>query len=159
MTGDRYLDTVDTTEKDVWEVTLKVQGNPVKVDTGAEVTALSESAWNSLGLSVPLRKAETSLFRPDRSQLKVFGILSHKNNSCTQPIYIIKELKSNLLGLPAIKDLKLLLNMCSIDKSITSEYPSLFTGLGTFAQYTIKLKPNHQPFTVCSSKHAHTTEK
>jgi len=28
LTSDRYLDTVDTTKKDVWEVTLKVQGNP-----------------------------------------------------------------------------------------------------------------------------------
>ena len=89
LTSDRYLDTVATTEKDVWEVTLKVQGNSVifKVDTGTEVTALSESAWNSLGLSIPLRKAEISLFGPDCSQLKVFGmttaLLFHKNNSCS----------------------------------------------------------------------------
>ena len=63
--------------------------------------------------------------------------------------YVIKDLKSDLLGLPAIKELELLLNVCSVGngKSIISQYPLLFTGLGTFAcEYTIKLKPNSQPF-------------
>jgi len=37
--------------------------------------------------------------------------------------------------------------MCTVEKNITSQYSSLFTGPGTFAQeYTIKLKPSHQPF-------------
>ena len=93
-TSERYLDTVNTTEKYAWEVTLEVQGNPVifkfKVDTGAEVTALSESAWNSLDLNLPLSEAEISLFGPDRSKLKVLGmatvLLVHKTNSCTQSI-------------------------------------------------------------------------
>ena len=106
--------------------TLKITGLP------CTFSVTSHTSLNSLGLSIPFRKAATSLFGPDHSQLKVLGmttaLLSHKNNSCTQPIYIIKELKSNLLGLPAIKDLKLLLNMYSFDKSITSEYPLLFTG-------------------------------
>ena len=57
--------------------------------------------------------------------------------------------KIDLLGLPAIKELELLLNVCSVEngKNIISQYPLLFTGLGTFAcKYTIKLKPNSQPF-------------
>ena len=62
-------------------------------------------------------------------------------------MYIIKDLKSDLLGLPAIKELELLFNVCSVGKTIISQYPSLFTGLGTFArEYTIKLRPNSQPF-------------
>ena len=41
----------------------------------------------------------------------------------------------------------MLLHVCSIEKSIISQYPAFFTGLGTFAQaYTIKLKPDHKPF-------------
>jgi len=151
---------LDTTEKDVLEVTLNVQGKPVifNLDTGAEVTALSELVWNYLDLNVPLQTAEICLFGPDHCPLQVLGVTtllhSHKNNSCTQPIYIIKELKSKvLLGLPAIKELKLLLNMCTVEKSITSHYPSLFTGLGTFARdYTIKLKPNHPPITLCAPR-------
>ena len=64
-------------------------------------------------------------------------------------MYVIKDLKSDLLGLPAIKELELLMNVCSVGngKSIISQYPLLFTGLGTFAcEYTITLKPNSQPF-------------
>ena len=85
--------------------------------------------------------------------MKILGkinlTLSHYEKCCAQDVYIIKDLKSDLLGLPAIKELKLLLNVCSVEngKNIISQYPSLFTGLGTFAcQYTIKLKPNSQPF-------------
>jgi len=101
-TDERYLDTVDTTEKVVWEVTLNVQGKPVvfKLDTGAEVTALSELVLNSLGLIVPLKTAEIRLFEPDRCPLQVLGVttllLSHKNKHCTRPICIIKELKSGI---------------------------------------------------------------
>ena len=37
--------------------------------------------------------------------------------------------------------------LLKMEKSIISQYPSLFTGSGTFAcEYTIKLKPNSQPF-------------
>ena len=37
----------------------------------------------------------------------------------------------------------MLSHVCTIEKSIISQYPALFTGLGTFAQaYAIKLKPN-----------------
>ena len=42
-----YLDTLDGSKK-VWEVEVYVKGKAVtfKVDTGAEVTALSDSTWN-----------------------------------------------------------------------------------------------------------------
>jgi len=70
-----------------------------------------------------------------------------------QPVYVIDGLKNNLLGLPAIKELELLLNVCSIQKSIMSQYPSLFTGLGTFEQeYKIKLNPNAKPFVLSAPR-------
>ena len=47
----------------------------------------------------------------------------------------------------------MLLHVCPIDKSIILQYPSLFTGLGTFAQvYTIKIKPNCQPFALSAPR-------
>ena len=59
----------------------------------------------------------------------------------------MKNLKNNLLGFPAIKALKLLSHIESVDKNILSEYPSLFSGLGTFTQeYKIQLKQDAQPF-------------
>ena len=102
---------------------------------------------------MPLEETGVSLYGPDQTHLKILGkinlTLSHHERCCTQDVYVIKDLKSDLLGLPAIKELELLLNVCSVEngKSIISQYPSLFTGLGTFAcEYTIKLKPNSQPF-------------
>ena len=102
---------------------------------------------------MPLKETGVSLYGPDQTHLKILGkinlTLSHHERCCTQDVYVIKDLKSDLLGLPAIKELELLLNVCSVEngKSIISQYPSLFTGLGTFAcEYTIKLKPNSQPF-------------
>ena len=67
--------------------------------------------------------------------------LCYRDNSCTQNIHVIDELKNNLLGLPAIKELKLLVNVCMYS---SKEYNvSLFAGLGTFIQeYKIKLNPN-----------------
>ena len=68
-------------------------------------------------------------------------------------MFIVNNLKSNLLGLPAIRASQLLSNVCSVDKSIISQYPLLFTGLGKFGQeYTIKLKPNLQPFTLSTPR-------
>ena len=154
-TPDRYLDTVEGNKRNMWAITIQMQGKPivVKVDTGVEVTAISDSTWKSLNFAKPLEETGVSLYGPDQTHLKTLGKIyltfSHHERCCTQDVYVIKDLKSDLLGLPAIKELELLLNVCSIEngKSIISQYPSLFTGLGTFAcEYTIKLKPNSQPF-------------
>ena len=124
---------------------------PFKVNTGAEVTVLSDSTWKYLKLSSPLKETGTSLCVPDQSCLKVRGettlSLSYQGKSSTQCVFIVNNLKNNLLGLPAIRASQLLSNVCSVDKSIISQYPSLFIGLGKFGQeYTIKLRPNPQPF-------------
>ena len=154
-TPDMYLDMVEGNKKNMWAITIQMQGKPivVKVDTGAEVTAISDTTWKSLNIAKPLKETEVSLYGPDQTHLKILGkinlTLIHQERCCTQDVYIIKDLKSDLLGLPAIKELELLLNVCSVEngKDIISQYPSLFTGLGTFAcEYTIKLKPNSQPF-------------
>jgi len=44
-TSDRYLDTVVGNKKNMWSITIRLQGKPivVKVDTGAGVTAISDS--------------------------------------------------------------------------------------------------------------------
>ena len=158
-TFDKYLNTVESARKEMWIITIKVNGQSVlvKVDTGAKVTALSDSTWNSLNIATPLEKAEISLFGPDQRQLKVLGqkslTITYQGRSCNQNIYIVKDLKNNLLGLPAIRKLEILLHVCSIEKSVISQYPALFTGLGTFAQaYTIKLKPNCQPFALSAPR-------
>ena len=154
-TSESYLDTVEGNKQNIWAIMIQIQGKPivVKVDTGAEVTAVSDSTWKSLNIAKPLEETKISLYGPDKTHLKILGkinlTLSHHEKCCKQDVYIIKDLKSDLLGLPAIKELELLLNVCPVEsgKNIISQYPPLFTGLGTFAcKYTIKLKPNSQPF-------------
>ena len=137
----------------MWAITIQIQGKPtvVKVDTSAEVTAISDSTWKSMDIVMLLEETEVSLYGPDQTRLNILGkinlSLTYQGRYCMQDVYIIKDLKSDLLGLPAIKELELLFNVCSVGKTIISQYPSLFTGLGTFArEYTIKLRPNSQPF-------------
>ena len=141
-----YLDTIEVTDRNMWEVKIDVEDKSVrfKVDTGAEVTVLSDSTWKSLKLSTPLRKARISLCGPDQSSLMVIGeatlCLSYQGKSSNQNqgkssnqnVFIVKNLKNNLLGLPAIRALQLFSNVCAVDKSIISQYPSLFSGLGKF---------------------------
>ena len=60
---------------------------------------------------------------------------------------MVRHLKQNLLGLPAIKALQLLMLLNSVSQSIPDQYPTLFTSLGTFPEaYDIKLVPDAQPF-------------
>ena len=150
----KYLDTVENINGNMWELQVRIGQNSIKfkVDTGAEVTVLSEATWNSLNQTEPLQPPDTTLCGPDRTRLIVLGkislTLTHEESCCTQPVYIVKNITNNLLGFPAIKALKLLSHVQSVDNStsIVSQYPSLFTGLGTFShEYKINLKPNAQP--------------
>ena len=143
-----FLDTVQTIQGNIWQVQVTINDKKVnfKVDTGAEVTALSHTTWETLNLSEALQNPGTSLCGPDGAGLtvlgKVFLRLSYNEKKSTQPVFIVKNIKNNLLGLPAIKALKLFSCVDSIN-NIISQYPSLFTGLGTFIhEYKIQLKPN-----------------
>ena len=153
-TNSSYLDTVRGEQNRIWEVEVTVNNRivPFKVDTGAEVTAISEPTWISLGITSPLTKTNTLLFGPDQTPLEFIGTTSlsltyRHHESCSQTVYVIKGLRNNLLGLPAIRELTFLTNVCTVEKPIMAQYPALFKGLRTFAQeYEIKLKPNSQPF-------------
>ena len=70
--------------------------------------------------------------------------LTYKGKSCTQPIYVIDDLKSNLLGLPAITALQILVKVNRIQPGdIHQSFPKLFQGLGTLkGDYQIQLKPD-----------------
>ncbi|XP_065891581.1 uncharacterized protein [Dysidea avara] len=137
----KYLDTVENTNGNMWELQVSMGQNLIKfkVDTGAEVTVLSETTWNKLNQIEPLQPPDTTLCSPDRTRLIVLGkislTLTHEGSCGAQPVYVVKNITNNLLGFPAIKALKLLSHVQSVDNStsIVSQYPSLFTGLGTFA--------------------------
>jgi predicted aspartyl protease len=74
-----YLDTtcIDGTGGDdnAWRVDVAVNDQHVmfKVDTGAEVTAISEQTWASLRDTPTLQKATKSLCGPDHMPLHLIG--------------------------------------------------------------------------------------
>ena len=68
--------------------------------------------------------------------------LSFKENVCVQPVFIIRNLRNNLLGLPAIKLLQIIpMQLDTVGKNIPDQFPDPMKG-----QYTIKLKPHAKPF-------------
>ena len=77
--------------------------------------------------------------------------LSHCGKTCIHDIYVVEKLKHNLLGLPAIKDLNLLVMVNHMNSNCTdviiNQFPSVFTGLGSLSgEFEIQLKPDAQPF-------------
>ena len=79
--------------------------------------------------------------------------LSQKQHKCDHEIFVVKQLKHNLLELPTINDLHLLSILdnleCDPTTAIKQEFPSLFTGLGTLqGDYEIQVKPDAQPFSL-----------
>ena len=78
-------------------------------------------------------------------------LVSHKNRSCQNDIYVVRDIAHNLLGLPTIMGLNLLVLMYAIHQSdratLQQKFPSLFTRLGTLQnKYDIRLKPDAKPF-------------
>ena len=78
--------------------------------------------------------------------------LASTNHKCNHEVYVIKQLKHNLLGLPAIKELQLLAQIDHISlnhSSIINKFPKLFTGLGTFKKdFEITIKSDAKPFAI-----------
>ena len=73
--------------------------------------------------------------------------------STTQTVYVVKDLKVNLLGLPAIMSLHLLSQVNSTTtehptaEHIRQRFPSLFQGLGNLGgEYNIKMQNDVRPY-------------
>ena len=149
-----FLDAVNDGEVSTWKVTLSVQCQPVefKIDTGAAVTAINEETYRALHRP-RLTSARKVLYGPARQSLEVLGVfrerLHFRNRSALIELYVVKGLKNNLLGLPAIVALQLMEKLCETetrDKEIKEQFPEVFTGLGTFGErYDIKLKDDATP--------------
>ena len=153
-----YLNTVYTTGEKSWTSYIRINGQtkPFKLDTGAEVTAISPETFRSIQ-GAKLSQPNKTLCGPDRKPLKVLGTaevkLSIGEVSCKQHVYVLQKLKSNLLGLPAIVALKLLSTVDSIKEppkeSIINQFPKLFNRLGSLdGDFTIHLKPDARPYSL-----------
>lgn len=85
--------------------------------------------------------------RPLEVVCEFLAHLQYKERVTQQPIFVVKRLQNNLLGLPAIKALNLLAQIDVVDsRTIPDQYPTLFTGLGMYKEeYKIELQPQAKP--------------
>ena len=76
-----------------------------------------------------------------------------------QPIFVVKRLQHNLLGLPAIQALHVLAQVDGISTPIPEQYSTLFKGLGTLKgnSNTIQLKPDAEPFALFTPRNVPLT--
>ena len=97
-----------------WMAEISVCGQylPFKIDTGADVTAISEEGYKKIkGKGGKLVKPSKLLRGPSNQPLPVvdefIGSLAYEGRSEKHQIFVVKGLKNNLLGLPAIRSVLL----------------------------------------------------
>ncbi len=128
-----FLGAVTSNPHAAWTVKLLVGTKEVefKLDTGAELTVISEATHKAVG-SPPLEKSTKALFGPTRQSLQVLGQytapLKHQDQHSLQTVYVVRDLKTNLLGLPAISALELLQRINSLQTDV--DFRTQFTILG-----------------------------
>ena len=160
LTDEVYIDSVVDNREKCWTADLLVGQTEVKfkLDTGAEVTAISERTYKTLVNPSPLEPTSLALFGPGRAPLNIVGqfssSLAYNGRTSQHIVFVIKSLQNNLLGFPAIVALEMAVRMDAIQtpesksyhESIVSSYPSLFDGLGQLGDpYEIKLLPDSKP--------------
>ena len=148
-----------------WMTKILLQGKETtfKIDTGAEVTVISEETFRRLG-KLSLKKAPKTLCGPTRQLLRVLGTfegkLTHKDQTSEQQIYVVQGFKTNLLGLPAITALEIVTRIGAIttdghtvEEAVHQQFPSLFRGLGNLGEeYIIRLKPEAKPHSLFTAR-------
>ena len=113
-----------------WTVELNLEDSPVKfcIDTGAEVTVISDKTWRDLG-SPTLKSPERELRGPDNHPLVVLGqwrgALEHSHTQTKETIFVVEGLSKPLVGCPAIQSLRLVTRVSTISKEVTTQeqYP------------------------------------
>jgi len=151
---DPFLGAINPQSQSQWTEIVHLNGHPIqfKLDTGAEVTAMSEATYNHIGRP-HLEKSEKKLLGPAGTALSICGQfqadLVYKTTHSKQLVYVVQSLKTNLLGLPAIISLNLVARVHQVEDtkaSVLKGFPNLFQGLGTMGEeYEIRLKDNVRP--------------
>ena len=155
-----YLGTLSGKLESSWTTVLKVEDIDVqfKLDTGAKVTAIKEETFRSLR-RVHLKESTKRLYGPAHQSLNVLGqfcsTLSNGQASSVQTIFVVKDLQTNLLGLPAITALQLAskINETTSSQGIKERCRGVFQGLGTIGdEYRIKLKEGAVPHAIHTAR-------
>ena len=156
-----HIDTVQEVHRNPWHVSLHINGATVefKIDTGADVSVVPKSLLNKLKIT-SLKQSKKNLQGPGSNTLAVQGkftaVVTYKRKKVTEDIYVIQNLRTPLLGRPAIEKLGLLSRVNNIEEkssTVMSEFPKLFKGLGSLeGEYRIELKQNATPFALSTPR-------
>ena len=159
-----FLDTVTANLSSAWFATIGMNEHSitVKLDTGAEVTAISTDTYKSLR-KPRLSPQKKLLYGPSRQPLDTAGEfqaeITYKDEREQQLVYVVISLKTNLLGLPAITALGLAARVdATIEANpkteILAKFPGVFQGLGNLGEeYEIYLKPDARPYSLFTPRH------
>ena len=166
-----FLGAIDS-EK-AWETRVFLAGVPLtmKIDTGADVTAISDTVYTStLHSSPPLSRGTRLLRGPDGRTLDVAGsfntslsLTSSGDSSSRHTVYVVRGLKVPLLGRPAITALHVLQTLGTVDAPtsqcynesyVVDNFPQLLSGLGELKgePYKIRLRDDAVPFSLSTPR-------
>ena len=113
-----FLGAINSTNKGEWTAELLLNGIPMtfKIDTGAEVTIIPESA--ATPFKELLRSPEGMLHGAGESSLSVcgqfMGTLQLNTKTAKEEIFMVKNLHKPLVGLTAIQALNLVKRVSTI---------------------------------------------
>ena len=150
-----------------WSVSIVLNGTPLvmKVDTGADVTAISTAQYDSLQDAPVLTSSDRALRGPNGIGLQVLGKFAatirqdtpDSPQSSSTDVYVVDDLNTALLGRPAIETLGILQPPANVlatsVQDIHDQFPTLFTGIGSFGTpHTIRLRDGAQPYSLSSAR-------
>ena len=170
LADDAFLGAIDSDAP--WMQRIYIGHTPVsmKVDTGADVTAIPEDVFKTTLQSTPaLRPAKKILRGTEGRPLNVIKSFSSSfsrtlafDQSSQHTIYAVRGLSLPLLGRPAIASLHVLHDLCEVEQQqqcyaasyITDAFPKLFTGIGELKgiPYTIRLDQNATPSSLAAPR-------
>ena len=135
--------------KDSWYIDIQMRQKVItfRTDTGAEVTAISGKTHQLKG-KPKLANPSKVLYGPVNQILDVMGqfsgYLKYGKHSSQETAYVVKGLKTNLLGLSAITVLQLIQRVYATynqEPDTVKQFPKIFDGLENLGEaYQIKLK-------------------
>ena len=140
-------------QDDPWAITVSLEGNLVTlhIDTGAEVTVITEQTWKTIGRP-EMSPPDKTLRGPDSHAIstlgKFTGTLTLETRQTEGDIYVVRGLSKSLLGGPAIADLELIKRIATVNLSPKEQFLSLFQGLG-------KLEGDHMVELREDASHSH----
>ena len=137
-----------------WTTTLLLNGMPIQfeIDTGAEVSVISRKTHEEIGspsLQTPQRILRGPCNRPLPVKGQFTGKLRQGDREAEQEMFVVGNLRRQLVGRPAIEALNLVKHVRAVQdpNNPIDQFSDLFRGLGKLeGEYTIKLVEGAKPF-------------